>query len=667
MRFTFLAFPLFVAASQVSPVQKVLQLLDGLKGKLAADLANEAKLMDEYTSWCDSEANDKEDAITSSKRTIADASATETDAKASIEVLDSKIGSLTRKISTSESELTKATDLREREHETFLTTEKDMLDTVDSLERAETVLKNNLGLLQGADKAAVVSKMQVVAAGLSKILDAGQVTTHEKAVLESLLQAQAGDQDEDFAFQPQATAAAYSSQSGGIVDTLSDMREKADQALSSARADEMKAGHSYALLKQGLDDEIKVKKRQLAESSQEKSFTQEELFAAEEELASTKKVLEADEQYLAELKASCATKAQEWAARQKAAGEESAALDQASEALGGVSFLQTSARVRRVSTLDDPRDAAAAQLRALGNKFQSHALMLLANRAQSGPFDKVKGLLEEMIAKLVKEAAAEADQKAFCDEEMSKSKGKKQSLNQKLDKVANRIEKAVAGNAQLKEEVAQLEQEVAAIDAGAASAMQIRQGEHEEYLAASEEYKQSAAAVARAINTLEEYYNSGSFVQVSATGPSFGGAKTDAATTIVGLLEVAESDFTKLLAETEAEEENSVNAYEQLVTENKVSKASKEVDIKGKTAEISQLETALLNYKEDHATLSNEMSAVLDYVDKLKPQCETKVVSYAEKKAKREAEITGLREALATLTPTSFVQTGAFLTRTHRQ
>merc|ERR1719321_1424317 len=130
MRFTFLTVPLFVTATQASPVQKVLQLLDDLKGKLAADLANEAKLMDEYTSWCDSEANDKEDAITSSKRTIADASATETDAKASIEVLTSKIGTLTRKISTAESELTKATDLREKEHETFLTTEKEMLETV---------------------------------------------------------------------------------------------------------------------------------------------------------------------------------------------------------------------------------------------------------------------------------------------------------------------------------------------------------------------------------------------------------------------------------------------------------------------------------------------------------------------------------------------------------
>ena len=40
---------------------------------------------------------------------------------------------------------------------------------------------------------------------------------------------------------------------------------------------------------------------------------------------------------------------------------------------------------------------------------------------------------------------------------------------------------------------------------------------------------------------------------------------------------------------------------------------------------------ALSNYKEDHATLSDEMTAVLNYLDKLKPQCETKVMSPGER------------------------------------
>merc|ERR1719359_246037 len=126
----------------------------------------------------------------------------------------------------------------------------------------------------------------------------------------------------------------------------------------------------------------------------------------------------------------------------------------------------------------------------------------------------------------MKEAAEEADQKAFCDEEKSKSTKAKGSLTQKLDKVSVRIEKAEAGKAKLQEQIQLLEAEVAEIDAGSAEALKIRQEEHQEFLGASKEYKDSATAIARAITVLDEYYSGGSaaLVQVQA-GPAFGGAK----------------------------------------------------------------------------------------------------------------------------------------------
>ena len=56
----------------------------------------------------------------------------------------------------------------------------------------------------------------------------------------------------------------------------------------------------------------------------------------------------------------------------------------------------------------------------------------------------MRGLIEDMIAKLTKEAAEEADQKSFCDEETSESKSKQATLTGKLDKTSARIEKAEA-------------------------------------------------------------------------------------------------------------------------------------------------------------------------------------------------------------------------------
>ena len=64
-------------------------------------------------------------------------------------------------------------------------------------------------------------------------------------------------------------------------------------------------------------------------------------------------------------------------------------------------------------------------------------------------------------------------------------------------------------------------------------------------------------------------------------------------------VEVAESDFTSLLAEAEADESSAVEAYEKLTQENAVTKATKNGAVKAKSSEVKQLEVALGNYKEN--------------------------------------------------------------------
>merc|ERR1719160_239793 len=348
------------------------------------------------------------------------------------------------------------------------------------------------------------------------------------------------------------------------------MQSKAEESLSSTRKDEMEAAHAYALMKQGLEDEIKVAKKQLSEATQTRSTTEEEQHSASSSLAETEETLAADTKYLEELKQSCSSKAAEWAARQKQAGEETAAIEKAKEVLSeGVKvLLQTSMRVRTrkmEAAGDDSRSQVVSILRRVSKNAKSYALMQLVASAQSDPFGKIRGLIEEMIAKLTKEAAEEADQKSFCDEEIGESKSKRADLSGKLDKTKSRIAKAEANKAKLEEEIKMLEQEIAEIDAGQAEATKVRQAEHEEYLKASSDFKDSAAAVAKAIDVLSEYYNNAGFAQVSSKeAPELGGAKSDVGSTIVSVLEVAESDFTSLLAETEADESSALTAYDKL-------------------------------------------------------------------------------------------------------
>merc|ERR1719261_1426043 len=191
----------------------------------------------------------------------------------------------------------------------------------------------------------------------------------------------------------------------------------------------------------------------------------------------------------------------------------------------------------------------------------------------------------------------------------------------------------------------------AEMDASQAEASKIRTEENADYLKASKDFSDSAKAVAAATQVLKSYYE-GSFIQLAAKTslkskqPSFGGASSDVGGTIISVLEVAESDFTKLLAEADTAEESAAAAFAKLSDENKVTKATKEAEVKGKQSEIRSLSTNLQNYNEDKASVGEELDAVLAYLDKLKPECEVKVMSYEEKVARREAEIEGLKEAL---------------------
>merc|ERR1719482_679854 len=125
---------------------------------------------------------------------------------------------------------------------------------------------------------------------------------------------------------------------------------------------------------------------------------------------------------------------------------------------------------------------------------------------------------------------------------------------------------------------------------------------------------------------------------------------------IISMLEVAESDFAKNLAEEETEEEAAQEEYEKVTQENKVTKTTKEADVKYKTKEFTALDKEVAELTGDRDGAQTELDAVLEYYEKIKDQCVAKPEPYEERKRRREAEIAGLKEALSILEGQAFLQ-----------
>ena len=165
-----------------------------------------------------------------------------------------------------------------------------------------------------------------------------------------------------------------------------------------------------------------------------------------------------------------------------------------------------------------------------------------------------------------------------------------------------------------------------------------------------------------ALQVLRDYYaeKDAALVQTDAT------KETGSASGIIGMLEVAESDFAKILADGNAVEDQAQKEYDAVTQDNKVATASKRTEAKYSAKDKKETKALLEDTKSDLGVSSEELDAIMEYWEKLQPQCVAKPEPYEERKARREAEITGLKEALTILeNETAFMQRGKQIGRAH--
>merc|ERR1719199_1897646 len=177
-----------------------------------------------------------------------------------------------------------------------------------------------------------------------------------------------------------------------------------------------------------------------------------------------------------------------------------------------------------------------------------------------------------MITKLESEAKEDATEKAYCDEEMSKTEAKKSELEGVVSRLTSKIDLSSAKSAELKGEVKTLQAELAALSKSQAEMDSIRAEEKAAFDKAKSELEAGIGGVQKALGVLRDYYGGGAALLQKAGGfdafmqqpapPKKHSAAGGAGGSIINILEVVESDFTKNLADEETEEADAVAVYE---------------------------------------------------------------------------------------------------------
>jgi hypothetical protein len=636
----------------VTPVQKVIEMMKEMKAKGEAELDAEAKLYSEYMTWCKDTTVQKSQEIETATNHIERLEAEIQKHNAAATKAKDEVAALDADIAGWKSDHEKVSAIRAEEKTDYEATHKDYSESIDAITRAIVAVQDTSN-----------QKLSQLQAGFSLLQTVKKVPAGAAAAMTALLQQKANLKQDPYA---------YESKSGGVVDMLKDLKEKFLEEINKLEKEEMETKHAYDMEALTLTDQIKYAEKERATKASELAAHESASAEATGTLAEVSTEKASDEKYKADLAAQCEVKSESYEARTKMRKEELEAIAKAIEIMSDASvsgaadkylpaMLQKkqSFGLLRASTYDSAlrrSDIERAQkfLHARGFVLMSKRLSLLATKMSEDPFAKVVDMIKGLIAKLQEEAAAEADKKAWCDSELKSNKLTRDAKTAEVETISAAVDGLKATISKLATSIAEHSAKLTELDAAMAEATNVRQKEKAENEETIADAKAALEAVAAATKVLKEYYAKAApaMLQQSPEDDAPASFSNDAYTGmqgssngVMGLLEVIQTDFSRVKADTESDEAQAAKEYETFMDE---SAKSKEVTYANRLAmsrEKTAKERELGSTETDLAATQAELDAALEYYSKLKPDCIADGLDFATRKQMRDEEIESLNEA----------------------
>jgi len=604
------------------------------------------------------------------------------DLEASIKEGTAKIASLEELLKTGKEKMEQLeADLKE--HEASRTEAKEAMASATAIREKEAAAFAKFSEDSKTNLAALAKAIPAIESGMAgAFLQTTEASNLKRFAMEK---ADISDETRQDVLEFLSGKGEYAPQSGQIVGILKQMEDEMTKALEEAEAAEAEAIKAYDALMAAKEKEVETLNAQIEEKLTRKGELGVELAGGLNELEDTETSVAEDKKFLAELETGCATKEGEWAEVCKTRQEELVALAETIKILNdddalelfkktlpsAASFLQVteSAQSLRKRALSALREAVNSRVQ-LGAQPQLD-LIALALSGKSQGFEKVIGMIDEMVANLKKEQAADEAKKEYCDKEFDTSEDEKKELELKVSDSATAIEELEGSIATLTEEIAALEAGIKALDKAVTEATEIRKEENADY----KELKQSDTAakeiLAMAKNRLNKFYNpklykpppveEPTFVQITSHATSgvapppppetFGPytKKTEESTGVIAMIDLLVKDLDKELQEAAVMEEDAQKEYEEMMAESATKRADDSKAMSDKTALKASEEEALMKEEETKASTEKELMETLEYIHALHGECDWLLKYYDARAEARAGEIDALGKAKAVL------------------
>jgi len=561
------------ALQTVTPVEKVIRLLEKLQTETQEEGVEEATAYDKFACFCKAQADAKLLNIATCESKIEKFAAKIKKLQGEIAEMSGDVADGNTRIGEIQKEMDEQQKIRSDAHHAYTIKHADVAGACTSVEEA-------IEQMEASPRyAAFVQLSSATTAKLSNVL--------RKAIMDSELEATKKQMDfitsfletaQDPAGAAMGAAAGFKFHSGEIFDNLREVLRKFKVKKAEVETAEQEKKHTFDMAQSARANSLKAEQDAVAQLEKTIAEKEEESSKISTEKDETDADQKTDQTFLEALTEECEKQAKSWDQRSKARSKELMALaealtilkDKVAGSYGAnkkLNLIKAEQSVPEVSNTNDDKavdtekaakiaekrkellaekakvaaqqkeleelegekptsflqisypDAASKKvvkfLTKQSKKLDSPVLATLVMRMKADHFAKIRGMIKDLVAKLEASAEEEESQKAWCDDEMEKATSKRDDAigNVEADLAAITETKAVIDEAA--EDISVLEEEIASLYKNMNEANDLRKAESAENAKTLKDAKVGLAAIKAAIAVLKDFYDKQALVQTA--------------------------------------------------------------------------------------------------------------------------------------------------------
>jgi len=676
-----------------NPIRKVVTMMQALQSKVEAEGEKEKELFDKYMCYCKNGAE-------ALAKTIADAEAKGPELTAAIGEATGKLAQLKDDIKAHQADraaaktaMAEATAVREKEAAAFATATGDLKTNLAGLGKAIAAIEKGAGGFLQTSAASLLKKI---------VMNKGDMLDADRQDVLSFL----------------SSDSEYAPASGEITGILKTMADEMAADLKAATDEETAAIASYDGLMAAKKKEVDSLTKMIEDKLQRVGDLGVEIQEMKNDLGDTADSLEDDKKFLADLDKNCAGKQKLYDENIKMRGQELAALADTIKILNDDDALELFKKTlpgSSASFLQIQVSASAMKSRALAliqeaqsSSVQRRPALDFISLALSGKkigFDKIIGMIDDLVVELKAEQESDEKKKEYCAAEFDKSEDKHKVLTKSISDLESAIAESEEGIATTKAEIEALSDGIKALDKSVAEATEQRKEENEEHTALMAGNSAAKELLAFAKNRLNKFYNpklykapakaeltaedqatlaaGGTLAPTEAPGgiagtgvtvlaqkadpgpppaaPAAYSKKGEESNGIISMIDMLMKDLDKEMTQSELEEKDGQEDYETYMSDSATKRAEDSKTMTDKEGALADLETGLGQQKSDTAQAGKDLGALNEYIHSLHLECDWLVKYFDMRKEARANEVDALEKAKAVLSGAdySLVQTGA--------